>query len=289
MTFSRPNRYHKYIHREACEAPISSMLGLPRELRDQIYMYVLYDSNGLLYERSRDDVHRLCVRSLPLQSGKGVFTRLRQASLGRTLTRKSMYRRELNQLKYVCRQLYKETKGFTMHQNLIFLQDTSSQNAIEQCVCLFRQWPVLRYVAIKGDSKTFASESSRSMLQSIVQHCIKNVHVSVRVHLPYWTQANPDFVLQGLSYLLTLRRDTRLITQLARATSISYLCDPSIDPVTMNVQSPCNLRWLPNEEQFNRPLFERSLYQHPVLRLPLAQVALKGLAEVVADWFTYGI
>jgi hypothetical protein len=289
MTISRSNEHHKNTCRHACEVRMSPLLGLPRELRDQIYSYVLYDLNGLLYERSKDGVRRLCVRPLALSSTKGMLARLRRASLGRILARRRRNRRELNQLKYVCRQLYDETKGFVMHQNLIFLQDTCSPNAIEQCLCLFRRWPMLRYVAIKCDSKTFASESGRSRLRAIVQHCIENAQVSVRVHIPYWTQADPNFVLQGLFYLLTLRRDTRLIARLARATSISYLSDPETEPFATNVQIPWNLRWLPYEEQFNRPLFERNVCRHPVLSMPSAQAALRDLVELVADWFTSGL
>jgi hypothetical protein len=264
---------------------MSPLLGLPRELRDQIYSYALYDTSGLLCKPDRYGIRRLCVRS----SRQGILTKIRQASLRRAFARSRVHRRELNQLKYVCRQLYNETKGFVMHQNLVFLEDTGLRNAIEQCVSLFHHWPMLRHVAIKCSSKTFAAESERKRLLEIVQHCTKNPQLSVRVHIPYWTQANQDFVLQGLSYLLTLRRDMRLITRLARATSVSYLSNSENESIRMNVPIPGNFRWFPNEEQFDRPLFERNVCKHPVLGSPSAQAALQGLSELAADWFTYGL
>lgn len=62
----------------------SRLLALPRELRDTIYEFTLTEPNGL-----------------SLRTRLSFFVGLRNNSK----------QEEMNQLKYVCRQLYAETKG----------------------------------------------------------------------------------------------------------------------------------------------------------------------------------
>ncbi|KAH8727418.1 hypothetical protein GQ44DRAFT_770438 [Phaeosphaeriaceae sp. PMI808] len=271
------------------ETTMSYLFWLPQELRDQIYTYVLYDANGLLYKLGRDGIGRLCVRSLKLPSRKNILGWLRRASHGRTFARQRIHQREINQLKYVCRRLYNETKGLGVPRNLVILEDACSWNAIEQCTFLLCRWPMLRQVAIRCSSRMFTSEAGKSGLLAVVQYCRENADVSVRVHIPHWTQADPNFVLQGLSYLLTLRKDTRLIARLAQATSISYLSDSGMEPVTINAKMPDNLRWYPWDEKFDWLLLERNIRKHPWLRLPPAQAAVGGMEELSQGWFTYGL
>ncbi|OAL42649.1 hypothetical protein IQ07DRAFT_669108 [Pyrenochaeta sp. DS3sAY3a] len=271
------------------EFRMSPLFWLPRELRDQIYMYVLYDAHGLLYKPAKDGTSILSPRSVNLPSRKSILAWLHRASLGRTFARRTKIRRDFNQLKYVCRQLHDETKGLDLHQNLVIFQDICSWNAIEQCVSLFHHWPKLRQVAIRCSLKTFSREFGKSNLSAIMKHCMENSNVSVRVHIPYWSQADPNFVLRGLAYLLTLRKDARLIAQLARETSVSYLSDSEIELFTTNAQIPCNLRWHPWEEEFDRLLLDHNARQHPLLSMPSAQAAVGGLEELAAGWFRYGL
>jgi hypothetical protein len=55
------------------------------------------------------------------------------------------------------------------------LEDARSGNDMEQCVSLLRHWPMLRQIAIKCYSKTFASALGGSKILAIVKHC-ENSH-----------------------------------------------------------------------------------------------------------------
>jgi hypothetical protein len=265
-----------------------SFLRLPRELRDQIYKDVLYNSNGVLCKPGKDSRNRLCARPSKLSFREARFAWLRRASFSEILARRRKYR-DANQLKYVCRQLYNETMGLIVRDNLVYLQDTSTWNATEQCLHLIRHWPIFRKVAIRSTSKNFAGEVGQKNLLAVVQHCIVNADVSVRVHIPTWSQADPNFVIRGFSYLLTLRKDARIIAQFAQITSIPFLSDSETKSVAMNVEVPCNLRWFPQDEEFDRLLFERSVCEHPTVSIPPAQTAVLDLMELVASWFFHGL
>ncbi|KAF2715413.1 hypothetical protein K504DRAFT_497286 [Pleomassaria siparia CBS 279.74] len=74
------------------------LLCLPRELRDQIYTYVLYEEDGIIYYRD--------------QKYKSAFTRTKHDRTG------------INQLQYTCSQLRAETEALEMKLNdVVFLKD----------------------------------------------------------------------------------------------------------------------------------------------------------------------
>lgn len=268
---------------------MSLLFRLPREVRDQIYLYALYNANGLLYKRCRDCTSKLCLRPGRRSSRRNRFAWLRKAPFDWTVARRKGHQHESNQLKYVCRQLYIETNGLNIRQNLVVLEDACSGNAMEQCVLLLGRWPMLRQISIKCGSKIFASAPGRSKFLEIVEYCVENSHVSVRIHIPYWSQTDPNFVLRGISYLLTLRKDRRLMKRLAQATSISYLSDSKAEVFSVDVELPCNLRWLPTEEKFNQPLFEYAVRKHPMLSQPSAQAAVGDLQKLAKGWFIDGL
>jgi hypothetical protein len=268
---------------------MSCFLKLPGGLRDQTYNDVPYDTNGVFCKLGKDGENRLRARPSKLPNRKTRFSWLRRASFGAILARSRRHRRDVNGVKYVCRQLYNETKGLIVRHNLVYLQDTSTRNATEQCVYPFRHWPVFRKVAIKCTSESFVREVGRKQLLAVVQHCIENADVSVRVHIPHWSQADSNIVLRGLSYLLTLRKETRIIAQVAQITSIPLLTDSETRCVAGNVEVPCNLRWFPQEEEFNRLLFARNVYEHSTLSTPPAQAVVLDLIELVASWFVHRI
>lgn len=267
----------------------SPLFRLPREIRDEIYKYVLYNANGLLYKTGRDGISRLYGRARDMSSRKNILAWLRRCSLDRSTIRKKTHGRENNQLKYVCRRLYDETKGLDLHYNLVGLEDAPAMNAVEQGIFLLRRCAMLRAVAIKCSPQTFASEYGKDKFSAIVRHCMKHANVSVRVHIPYWSQANPNFVLLGLSYLFTLRADAHLIARLAQITSVSYLSDSDSELLTTNMWIPPNLRFFPREEHFSGQLFERSCRKHPVTRLPSTKVAIGDLKTLVQGWFANGL
>lgn len=81
----------------SCDFAESKLLQLPRELRDMIYNYALYQPSGLFYYRDQDYKSHLCA-SADTQA-------------------------EFNQLKYTCRQLRQETVGLELklQNDVVFL------------------------------------------------------------------------------------------------------------------------------------------------------------------------
>lgn len=77
-----------------------SLFALPRELRDIVYDYALTEDNGLILKK-RD--------LAPSDLSPPSFVALRH----------DYFRKEANQLKYVCRQLYHETKGRELRLNKV--------------------------------------------------------------------------------------------------------------------------------------------------------------------------
>lgn len=268
---------------------MSLLLRLPRELRDQIYMCALYEADGLIYTENRNGIASLCRRSSKLSARRTFLALLRKGLFHQANVRRKLCRSEVNQLKYVCKQLYRETKGIALPQNHVILKDSSTLNAMDQCIPLLQHWSMLRRVVIRCSSRAFESDHGKEKLRAIIKYCNENTTVSVRVHIPYWSQEDLNFVLRGLSYLFALRGDSSLIAQLARVTSVSYLSDTDSEQVKMNTQIPSNVRWIPREEKFDRSLFERNVRRNPLLGSPSAQSAIAGLKELVEGWFIYGL
>lgn len=178
------------------------LLRLPREIRDQILSYVLYEADGLAYKESKDGLARLCRRAATPSNCGALVALIRKGLFLRAFTRCRMHRSEINQVKYVCKQLYRETKGMVLPQNRVVLEDSRSLNSMDRCLSLFQDRSMLRRVAIKCSSKAFESDHGKSKLLAIMQYCIDNTHVSVRIHIPYWFQADFNFVPRGLSSTL---------------------------------------------------------------------------------------
>jgi hypothetical protein len=204
-------------------AMASPFFRLPRELRDEVYKYALYHAEGLLFRAAKCGVGRL-EKKVNNDSNKRscIRQRLRPSVMG--LATRASRKPGYNQLRYVCKLLRDETAGMAVRYNRIHVQDTATMNAIEQCVHLFQYCKGLRQVAVRCHASSFAKEIGKEKLAAIVSHCVIHADVLVRLHVPYWTQADPEFVRRGLSYLWRLRGDVCLIKRLAHATSVTYLC-----------------------------------------------------------------
>jgi hypothetical protein len=265
----------------------SLLFRLPRELRDQIYEYALYEPQGIIY--------------LTTEKGSGKFYR-------RTITRprkhfiNSLLRRsshltfvegphgvENNQLKYVCRRLYYETRMMDLRCNYIVFRDSPSSNAVQQSVMLFSRCSVLRRVNIMTTSESFFAEYGQDNLSALMGYCTSNPAIAVRLHIPYWSQANATFVLLGLSYLSTLRSDPSLMTQLARSTSVSYLCDSICELLSTTVTIPLNFRFFPREENFDLDVFQHGLRKSPLFGLPCTEAAIGDVRKLAERWFHSGL
>lgn len=147
---------------------------LPQELRDQIYVYALYKEDGLHYQAFSNGSSRLCRDSRSAPSQSTIARWFHRCSLHR---KRKGYARENNQLKYVCKRLYNETKELDMLHNLVIFKDSASKDALEQCTFLLRRCPALREVAIKCSQPTFRTNYRKHEFAAIVRHC--QIHVNV--------------------------------------------------------------------------------------------------------------
>jgi hypothetical protein len=177
---------------------------LPRELRVGVYKYALHHADGILYRVSKSGIGKLYAND-QYSNHKRRFTRLRSYSSGMVLKKWRSTGPVCNQLEYVCRRLRDETQGLSMHYNMIHIQDSATTNSIEQCTTLprFQRCAERRQVAI--NCRTMAREFSKENIAAMIRHCAVHADVLVRMHVPYWCQADPDLANRGLSYVWQLR------------------------------------------------------------------------------------
>jgi hypothetical protein len=64
---------------------------LPQELRDQIYKYALYDSEGLFYVTCEDGIDRLCTRKTARSRRRVIISWLHRSSYSRARKKRKKY------------------------------------------------------------------------------------------------------------------------------------------------------------------------------------------------------
>lgn len=185
--------------------------------------------------------------------------------------------------------MYHETRGLELRYNSVLFEDAVTLSAIDQCVCVLRGCGGLLMAAVKPTLSSFASSEGRHSFHALVRQCVASPHASVRVHLPYWSQADPSFVLLGLAYLYTVRRDSRLIAKVAGATGISYLAKTDYELLGSGSPMPLNLRFLPLEHHFNQGQLMLGLWKVQANRLVLSKDVLGEIEDLVRQWFSVGL
>ncbi|PSN58615.1 hypothetical protein BS50DRAFT_82224 [Corynespora cassiicola Philippines] len=266
--------------------PPVSLLELPRELRDLIYDYALFEPRGLLCATSACGARKLYKR--------GDTHPAFRVRIGRILRYiRHLPRRlrcnEHNQLKYVCWTLYEETVALSVRLNCIVFQDSSTMNAVQQSVDYAHRCSTLRRVAIMCSPSTFSAEYNQPSFSTLMEHCSARPELLARIHIPYWSQTDPNFILVGLSYLSLLRSDRALIALVARIASVSFLSDSTPTFLTTAVRIPRNFRFFPREESFDRLIFERAWRRNHLLSQPSTQAALGDFCRLAEGWFETGL
>lgn len=252
---------------------------LPQELRDKIYLYALYNEDGLHFQTCSHGVSRLCKKP---KSSRTISHWLRRLKLNRKC---NTYTRDNNQLKYVCKRLRYETNKLDLLYNCIIFKDNANEDALQQCMFLLYSCPVLQEVAIKCTLKSFQSNYNRQGFSAIVRYCQVNTKVRARIYIPYWSQLDPNFTLIGLHFLHTLRANPSTITLSVRSIIESYRLDLS----TTQIYMPSNIRIFPNEEKFCQQTFEQSCRLNPSVRLPTDEAVLAEVMKEVESWFKCGL
>lgn len=99
---------------------VSFFLRLPREIRDQIIQLALYNDGGVVYRSHRNGISRLYrTHSTPSSFRKSLLDEINERFPRMMSGERRRCSKENNQLKYVCRQLYWETKDKELHLNVI--------------------------------------------------------------------------------------------------------------------------------------------------------------------------
>jgi hypothetical protein len=266
-----------------------SLFRLPRELRDEIYKYALYHTEGLLYTIGSNGLGVLRNRANNIPRRSGLLGRLHGRLEQMKKARGKHRSRDYNQLKHVCRQLREESTALCPHGNSIITEDSPRMNAFEICLLLIQQFPRLRSVAVRCCVAAFKNECRQSELLRAVQQHASRTGILVRVHVPYWSLADADFVFRGLFYLYTFRNNSRLIERLAQVSSVTYLSDCASEMLITDRPIPENMRFCPWEDEFDVRLFEEGCRKQPVLALPPAQAALGNAISLARGWIEHGI
>jgi hypothetical protein len=264
---------------------VPPLFRLPQELRDQIYKYVLQNETGLCYRSCRGGEEKLCTRNSSSSLRSAIFW-LYQYSFGHARRMCYICKHENNHLKYVCKRLHYETTGLELRYNTIFFEDAAT-DALEQCISAIHHDVRLHTVAIKCSPLSFAGNYGSGSFSRILRHCEAQPNLLVKIYIPYWSQANPNFLPLGLNFLTALRRDTRLAHRLSQLVSHGSVADLDLLPVYGQI--PINLRIMPKEEVFSDHTFEKSCEANPMIVLP-AQTALKAdVIAIVSCWFEIGL
>jgi hypothetical protein len=256
-----------------------SLFCLPRELRDEVYRYALHHAQGLLYRVSKSGDGKIFVNVERDSGHKCLF-----AWRPRCRSQSSRWA-EHNPLKYVCKSLREETQGVALRHNLVYFEDCATMNAIDQCIPLLQRRVGLRQIAIKCQS--IAGEDARERMAAVVKHCAIHADVLVRMHVPSWSQADPDFVQRGLAYLWQLRGDMVLLKRLARVTTVTHLI--SSDLPAVDTRLPVNLRFHPWEAAFNSQLFAQACRERPLLTFPSTKAVIGDVESLATTWITCGL
>jgi hypothetical protein len=252
---------------------------LPQELRDKIYLYALYSGDGLLYQTCSHGISRLCRRA---KRPRDIFHWFHRTRCHRRCTGCV---RENNQLKYVCKRLRYETNRLDLLHDYVVFEDNAEEDALQQCMFLLYRCPTLEEVAIKCSLKTFQSNYKRHGFSMIVRHCQINAKIRARIYIPYWSQADPNFILIGLHFLATLRASTSPVAHFV----LNNLGSHQPESSSALARIPGNIRIFPKEERFCRQIFEQRCRRNPSLNLPTDQAVLAEVMKRIESWFEYGI
>jgi hypothetical protein len=252
----------------------SILFRLPQELRDEIYRYVLHCENGVQFQLQQNRRSKLC--TVYGKEDAGWFRRLLRK-------RREVRWMELNQLKYVCKQLYQETDKLDMLYNCVIFEDTESQDALQRCLRLLEACDALREVAIRCSVPTFQENYLLHKFSVLIQHC-QHAGIRARIHIPYWTQQSPNFISIGLYFLYTLRSTSCSTVKIVR--SISALTQWV--PLRVYPIIPDNIRLFPKEDEFCHKFFDHQVRNKFFVDIKIEE-DLTDLRAIVRSWYQDGV
>jgi hypothetical protein len=271
---------------------------LPRELRDHIYALVLTAPYGLIFKTGKNGVSRMCERrsdhTIFFSSKSGHYPASRL--IGGVISACCSFLGDtsgssFNQIQFCSRLLYHEAHGLEFRYNTILFEDSNNLTAERRCRQVISKTATLKHgqylkaaICSAQLSSPAAVEARRSL--TLIEFCRRHPQASIRLHNPLWSQAQPGFVLFGISYSAIMRHKResldRVIHNARIATTIETdFLDLALPPDGM----PDNLRLFPCEEQLDKQIFLKACSQAVILHGADSSLWV-GLAE---SWFKDGI
>jgi hypothetical protein len=270
---------------------------LPRELREQIYAYVLTTSHGLSFGSDRSGVSRICERQayydMPNSTDQRHIWRLACIVIADyfSYSRLASDYSTFNQIQFVSRLLYRESHGLEIRYNTLFFRDCNGLTAQQRC----RQ--VIHRVATWPSAQGFKASVSSSLSESrttpdateylkLVDFCRLFPRATIQLHTPLWSQCEPGFVLFGISYLAVVRHKNESLDRVMQQIGIPLDSEMAIPISFLESEGvPDNLRLMPCEEQLDRATLLTACSQALILRGSDSALWV----ELAEKWFRDGI
>ncbi|KAF1848579.1 uncharacterized protein K460DRAFT_415119 [Cucurbitaria berberidis CBS 394.84] len=268
-------------------------LRLPAELRNAVYSYALSDPAHLV---CREDAH----------DGPGLFrfyppavTDKKLPPVGRNDINLALVTKEViggpvtlqevNQLKYVCRQLKNETKTIIVGTDLLFERGAYQFTKFLDVL----PTPLFNHLESVTILENRHSNGSVSFLhskpwQTIVDLCRRNPTFTVRMRLP-WLNAN--FLLNShpaLKIAFFIRLDSDFVQKVASLTSPTILNNLGWTRNCAFVDFPINIRISPLDEEFDEEAF-RVMHRQWIHRTQLARIGVEAWVDWYKDIYNNGI
>lgn len=272
---------------------------LPRELRDLIYAFALAAPYGLIFRTGKNGAGRICERRLdrpvflPRSSGKYSISRLISSitTTCQSLRTDASDCSSFNQIQLTSRLFYEETHDLEFRYNTILFEDCEGLTAGQRCQ------QVISKVAIRNHAQhikasicsahtySLAASKAKESL-TLIEFCRLYPQISIRLHNPLWSQAQPGFILFGVIYSAVMRRTREPLNLVVRDAKIATAIEMKfLESFLPSDGLPENLRMLPCEERLDESILVRMCNQAAILRGVNSSVWM-DLAE---SWFRDGI
>jgi hypothetical protein len=272
--------------------------GLPREIRDCIYEYVLTDLVGLSYRVGDDKISRICESTngdllpvVPMVRNRITLLSSICGTIGAMFSRSHNNKQgeSFNQIQYVSRAFHAETAGLEFKFNSIQFTDCGGFSAGQRCRTFvngvesrsYAKHLKLRIIGACPLSQWKLKEQALTLLE----YCAQNPNSTVRWHDPQWSLEDPKFILIGLAYITAFRGDRDILARLMHSLDPLLQFDLSSYSLTLPNEVPRNYRILPAERHLSRTSFMIAYKRS----CALDGTDISQWSNLVEHWFNEGI
>ncbi|CAO2652285.1 Nn.00g005680.m01.CDS01 [Neocucurbitaria sp. VM-36] len=216
---------------------ICHFLELPAELRCMIYEFSLSQAEGIQYRPGSD--------------GK-TFKQRTKGSMPNSSES------DANQLKYVSRQLFRETRDLEIRYNDLYFK------TFEEAVKFLEIYPKAdyRHLRIIDIDETLFARDPGPLIGAMFQFCIKNPHVLVREHCDGYKSNSAYFVLSATQTRYYFKTELDFAQRTVPDENRDAFLQPPISTSDMAkrwLPFPQNYRIFPAEDRFDEQAFRKAV------------------------------